>query len=256
MSSHTWTPDALSSEFHAYDGRCWRLVESQHIASTMKLVDSVDEQKLLEDLIDATKPPISDSLKNYRYLLFTPFRYSPPPPKGSRFRRAGQVDGVFYGSERVETAVAEMGFFRVLFFAESPETTLPSNPAEYRAFTADISSDKAIDLTHSPFSMNAAAWTATNTYVECQALADNARAAGAEVIRYQSVRCPDGGANLAVLSEAAFASTHESNQQSWKIHVTRTSVFAICECPIKRLEFSIEDFANDDRIASWLKQAG
>lgn len=230
-------------------------MEAQHIASTIKLIDNLYEQKLLEDLIDSTKPTISDNLSRYDFLLFTPFRYAPPAPKGSRFRRAGQVDGVFYGSERIETAVAEMGFLRVLFFTESPSTMLPSNPAEYRAFAAEISSNKSIDLTHSPFTLNHAAWTAANTYIECQSLADNARAAKAEVIRYQSVRCPDDGTNLAILSENAFASKTVDNFQSWKMHVTRKSVFAICECPLRRIELRVEDFVNDDRIASWLKAA-
>jgi hypothetical protein len=47
MSSNTWTPDALSSEFRALTGRCWRAVEAQHYVSTLKLTDTQEEQSRL-----------------------------------------------------------------------------------------------------------------------------------------------------------------------------------------------------------------
>jgi hypothetical protein len=40
-----------------------------------------------------------------------------------------------------------MTFHRLLFFAESPDTPWPPNPAEYTAFAAEYRSKKAIDLT-------------------------------------------------------------------------------------------------------------
>jgi len=45
---------------HALDARplsgtCWRVVEAQHHVSTLKLVDTVEEQRLLEALIEDTK---------------------------------------------------------------------------------------------------------------------------------------------------------------------------------------------------------
>ena len=62
------------------------------------------------------------------YLLATPFRYA-PYPHGSRFRRARQRQGCFYGSERVETAVAEAAFYYLTFFLASPGTPVPRNPS-------------------------------------------------------------------------------------------------------------------------------
>ena len=88
MSSPIWMPAALSSEFRSYEGRCWRLVEAQHRVSTLKLVDTLDEQSLLEDMIEATKPAIPPECRELDYLLATPFRYGAPYPLGSRFRRA------------------------------------------------------------------------------------------------------------------------------------------------------------------------
>jgi hypothetical protein len=58
MSSSTSTPAARSSEARSLAGTCWRLVEAQHHVSTLKLVDSFDEQERLEDLMEASKPPV------------------------------------------------------------------------------------------------------------------------------------------------------------------------------------------------------
>ena len=77
MSSSTWTPAALSSERRRLAGRCWRLVEAQHIVSTLKLVDSADEQDVLDAMIDGTKPPVPPECRHLDYLLYTPFRYGP-----------------------------------------------------------------------------------------------------------------------------------------------------------------------------------
>jgi hypothetical protein len=108
MSSSISTPAARSSDARPLAGTCWRLVEAQHRVSTLKLVDSVDEQALLEDLIEAGKPPLPPECRHLHYLLSTPFRYGAAYPAGSRFRRAGLTEGTFYaptpGSERCPTA--------------------------------------------------------------------------------------------------------------------------------------------------------
>ena len=91
---------------------------------------------MLERLIDRTKPPVPPECRHLDFLLSTPFRYGAVYPTGSRFRRAGMTEGVFYAAETSVTAVAEMTFYRLLFFAESPQhpgrqiqpNTRPSQP--------------------------------------------------------------------------------------------------------------------------------
>ena len=51
MSSSISTPDALQSDFLPFHGRCWRVVEAQHVVSTYLLVDTLDEQDRLEQLL-------------------------------------------------------------------------------------------------------------------------------------------------------------------------------------------------------------
>lgn len=248
MSLPIWTPAALSSELKPYRGRCWRLVEAQHRVSTLKLVDSLAEQELLEDLIDATKPALPVECRHLDYLLATPFRYDADYPRGSRFRRPGRTPGVYYGAERVGTAVAEMAFYRLLFFAESPDTQWPGNAAEYTAFAVAVASE-AIDLTAEPFSHDHAAWGDPLVYDACQALADAARGAGAGIIRYTSVRDPERGANLALLTCRAF-SGNPTSRQTWRLRLSASGVQALCEFPERRLEFSRMAFAADPRIAA------
>ena len=251
MLSTTSTPDALRSEFKAFQGPCWRVVESQYVVATVPLVDTLDEQGRLEELLDATKPPIPPECRHLDPLLYTPFRYS--PKHGSRFRRPGQREGAYYAAEWVETAIAEMAFYRVLFFAESPQMEIPAGFAEYTAFSAAITTDKLIDITEDADP----ALTRLSDYGASQTFADLARAAGATGIRSTSVRCPKRGATLTWLTCAAFSQFKPNSRQSWHMRVTRLGVQALCESPRTAIQFEPQAFAADQRIAgfSWDRAA-
>jgi RES domain. len=248
MSSPIWTPAALSSEAHPFSGAFWRLVEAQHQVSTMKLVDSVEEQSLLESLLEATKPVFPPECAGLDYLLATPFRYGAVYPQGSRFRGAGRTLGVYYAAERVETALAEMVFYRLLFYAESPDTPLPANAAEYTAFAVAVATESAIDLTSPKLDEDAAYWRHPTDYAACQLLADAAREAGVEAILYASVRDPAGGKNLALLTARVFAAPAQVERQTWRIRLGASAVQALCEFPRRLIGFSVADFCGDPRL--------
>ena len=214
----------------------------------MALVDTLDEQALLEQVLDDSKPAVPEDCRNLHYLLFTPFRYGAPYPRGSRFRRVGLTPGVFYASLEVTTAVAEMAFWRLLFYLESPETPWPANAGEYTAFSVRFSAGKGLDLTRPPLDRDAERWRHPTDYSHCQALADAAREADVAAIRYQSARA--AGQNVALLACAAFASRSPLERQAWRIHVGTMGVRAICEYPAQRLAFDRLAFARDPRIAS------
>lgn len=250
MSSPIWTRVALSSEVRRFDGACWRLVEAQHRVSTLKLTDTLAEQALLEDLIEETKPAIPPECRHLDFLLATPFRYGAAYPNGSRFRRAGRTLGVCYAAESPTTAVAEMAFYRLLFFAESPDTPWPSDAAEYTAFSAAVATARLLDLTSEPLSADSALWTDLTDYSHCQAFADAARAASAHVIRYRSVRDPAKGANLAILMCGAFSKPAPVERQTWRIRLSHSGVQALCEFPRQAVEFPRDAFAADPRIAT------
>jgi hypothetical protein len=251
MSSTISTPAALSSEARPLAGACWRLVEAQHRVSTLKLVDTLDEQDVLERLIEGSKPAVPEECRHLHYLLATPFRYGAPYPRGSRFRRAGMTAGVFYAAESDTTGVAEMAFYRLLFFAESPETPWPANPAEYTSFSAEVATGRSIDLAVPPFSAGAAAWTDPVDYEACQQLADKARAASIDIIRYASVRDPDHGANLALLACRVFTRPEPVAFRTWHLKLGASGVLAVCEAPRVRLHFGRDAFAADPRLAGF-----
>jgi hypothetical protein len=250
MSSPTWTHVALSSEFRSYDGTCWRLVEAQHRVSTLKLTDTLAEQELLENLIEETKPVIPPECRHLDFLLSTPFRYGAVYPQGSRFRRARRTSGVFYAAETPATAVAEMSFYRLLFYAESPDTPWPTDAAEYTAFSAAITTNRLLDLTREPLSEDRALWTDLADYGPCQVFADAARAADADVIRYASVRDPAKGFNLAILMCRAFSKFAPVDHQTWRIRLSSSGVQALCEFPRQAIEFPRNAFDADPRIAT------
>ena len=249
MSSSTWTPAALSSEARPLSGTCWRLVEAQHRVSTLKLVDTVEEQSVLEDLIQDTKPVLPAECAHLHYLLSTSFRYGAAYPVGSRFRRAGLTEGVFYAAEEPHTAVAEIVFYRLLFYAESPGTPWPQNAAEYTAFSAAYVTKKGIDLTAGKLQRDKALWLHATDYEPCQRLADSSRAANVDIIRYLSVRDPRHGFNLALLTGRVFTKSKPVREQTWRVRLSDAGAQALCEAPRSGITFGRDAFAADRRIA-------
>lgn len=215
-----WTPTALASEVRRCEGTAWRVVEGQHLVSTRKIVATQNDQAILEDILEGTKPPVPKEAKGLHYLLYSPFRYSAPYPVGSRFRRAGWTEGVFYASEHVRTALAEYCHYRLRFFKESPDTLLPRQQEHLTVFSVDYRSELALDLTQPPFSAAGETWTHPSEYQATQALADVARQAGIDTIRYEAVRDRELGFNLALLSPAAFRSKKPKAMQTWFLYVS------------------------------------
>lgn len=199
----------------------WRAVEAQHRVSTMVLVDTLDEQALLERILDDSKPPLESTQRSLHYLLFTPFRY-PPLPNGSRFR--GPFDpGVFYGADASRTACAELGYWRWRLLADSPQ--LQSIPPVPQTLFRTAVAGQAIDLREPPLSDRRHQWTDRHDYVACQQLAREARAEGVKIIRYESVRDPPQGACAAVLTHSAFVHAMPEESQTWTLAVFRHRVF-------------------------------
>jgi len=250
MSSSISIADALLSSIREAEGRCWRFVEAQHHVSTTKLTDTLAEQIRLENLIDETKPAIPMECRELHFLLATPFRYEAPCPHGSRFRRAGMTPGVFYGAQREETAAAEIAYYRILFFADSPGTAWPTNPGQYTAFCAEYGVRRSIDLTMPPLDEHRDLWMDPIDRGACQALADQARELDIEVIKYYSVRDPGHGMNIAILSCRAFTNREPVMERTWRIHLSSSGARAIRESPHHALDFDRAAFASDHRIAN------
>jgi RES domain len=199
--------------------RAWRGVEAQHVVATMRLVDSLAEQAVLEGLLEASKPPLPEAPPGTHYLLSTPFRYR--PRGASRFRRAG-THGLWYGAESVQTACAEVAYWRWRFLLDSAGLADNELLTQHTLFNAGIDG-LAIDLTTPPWSTESQRWQHPGDYADCQALAEAAPPAGIQWIRYASVRDP-GGFCAAVLDVAALREIDLAGQQTWFCRTRRSGV--------------------------------
>jgi hypothetical protein len=197
------------------------MVEAQHAASTMKLVDTDAEQNLLESLLEGSKPAQPIATRRLDYLLATPFRYY-PLRSGSRFR-AITDPGVFYGAESVSTAAAELGYWRWRFLKDAVDLN-QLQPVAHTAFSVAVKT-RLIDLRLPPFNAQAVIWSNASDYSATQALAQVARAAQVGGIQYTSVRDPQPAWCLALLTPDGFAKTKpDPLMQTWWLAVNQAGV--------------------------------
>jgi len=218
VSLPTWTPAELSSESSDISCKVWRIVEAQHIVSTLKIVDTRAEQELLEEIIEECKPPIPSEAVGLHYLLFSPFRYDTRPPSGSRFRAISDP-AVFYGAETVRTGAAEVAHWRWRFLQDTSGLTR-LQPCMFTAFSVPIRTS-CIDLRKPPFDSYSTVWLHPTDYSGTQALGRVSRIAGLGALMYQSVRDPDPHFCIAILTPRAFAlKKPDSATQTWMLTVS------------------------------------
>ncbi len=210
MSSSIWTRCAGASRLRRLRVDPWRVVEAQHQVSTRKLVDTADEQILLEELIDRVKPP-DPTRGTLHYLLSTPFRY-PPLRHGSRFGGRHRPS-LWYGSETLATALAEVAYYRFVFL-DGTSAHLDVVTTTLTAFRARASSERAVDLAAPPFDAYRRSIASPSDYRESQALGDAMRSAGVELFRYPSARAASG-VNVGIFSPSVFGRAKPRGFETW-----------------------------------------
>jgi len=97
-----------------------------------------------------------------------------------------------------------------------------ANAGEYTVFSVAYKTAAALDLTRPPLNRDRDRWTDPADYAACQTLADEARTAGVEVLRYESARDRSSrpGVNVALLTCRAFASRKPSARQTWRLYLS------------------------------------
>lgn len=220
MSSSIWTRCAGASELRPLRCSPWRAVEAQHQVSTRKLVDTAEEQILLEELIDRAKPP-DLTRGRMHYLLATPFRY-PPLRHGSRF--GGRHErGIWYGSEQRRTAFAEVAYYRLLFL-EGTRANLEPVTTQLTAFTVRAHTKRGVDLVAPPFDAHRRTIASPTRYDATQVLGRDMREAGVELFRYPSARDVEGGVNVAAFTPSVFGAARPRGLETWHCTATRERV--------------------------------
>lgn len=208
--TQAWKPAWFATGVRNKNAALWRGVEAQHVVSTMRLADNAAEQRVLEELLEASKPALPPEAAGRHYLVFTPFRYRSPFP--SRFRRPHDP-GVWYGAEELRTACAEVAYWKWRFLVDSEGLREDALHTEHTFFMAKVRG-RCADLTAAPWKAATRAWTHKAEFGECQSLADEARSHDLAWIRYASVRVADGICG-AVLTPAALSLEEPFEQQTW-----------------------------------------
>lgn len=219
-------------------GSLWRGVEAQHVVSTMRLADSLEEQRVLEDLLETSKPPPPPEARGRHYLLFTPFRYRSPVP--SRFRRAADP-GVWYGAEELKTACGEVAYWKWRFLTDSDALAGRALHTEHTFFATEVRG-RCADLTAAPWKSAGGAWGHKTDYAACQDLADEARRCELAWIRYASVRVP-GGICGAALKLGALSLRKAFEQQTWACKTSGDGAYLQRADGGDRYAFSAEEWA-------------
>jgi RES domain len=252
MSPSIWTRCAASFRPRRIELVAFRVVESQHVLSTRKLVDSDEEQALLEELVDRVKPPApaGAEFRGLHYLLFTPFRH-PPLRYGSRFGTRAER-GIWYGAKERTTCFAEVSYYRLLFL-EGTSAELGTIMVELTAYTAAVKARVGADLTRPPFREHEGAISSKTSYASAQRLGAEMRAANIEGFLYVSARAPDKAINVG-LFKAAFASKRPRKYEAWTCSADRSKVEfsrkSIARTKVARVAFSRSDFLVAGRLPS------
>jgi hypothetical protein len=199
----------------------WRGVEAQHQVATMRLVDDLREQELLEQVLEASKPPLPPEAAGMHFLLATPFRYASPWP--SRFRAADQP-GAWYGADEPRTVAAELAYWRWRFFMDSDGLREGELVTQHTFFQARFEGLE-LDITVKPWSTRRKRWRAPDDYSACQQLALRARATEPLVtaIRYESAR-REAALCEVVFDARALSLPAAHLQQTWNCKTTKSLV--------------------------------
>jgi hypothetical protein len=251
MSLTIWTQCGGPSNACSLELKPWRVRESQFINSTRKLVDSNEEQKVLEELLDQkAKPPVPSDVQHLHYLLATPFRH-PPLKNGSRF--GTQLErGMFYGAIELETCLAEVAYYRHVFLAGTAARILPIE-TQHSAFQVHIKTSKGIDLTQPPFVAHASTLTSKTDYSATQQLGQEMRKDSIEAFVFTSARSINPGTCVAVIHPNAFAAAKPlANYQEWFCTLDRTKVEFrrknLIDTMTTTLTFPLSDFLIDNTL--------
>jgi len=245
------------SLWHSLDGKkhitslsmkLYRMVENQEEIATTVITTNRDEQTILENLLEQSKPVQSEPLGQRHYLIKTPFRY-PPLRHGSRFGATWEPS-LFYGSTKKQTVLAEVAFYRFLFLAdvENPDALTQYNlQSSHSVFYVSAHSENSIQLTQPPFSAHKNEISAADSFTVSQQLGKDMREAGVELFSFNSARLA-GEINGAAFVHSAIKSKQPKEIEQWQC-LTQSQRVVFHNTETKSMqEFSLAEFCLDGKL--------
>ena len=226
-----------------------RIVESQQQIATTRIVDSLEEQAILESLLEATKPPLLAHSEHLHYLFSTPFRY-PPLKHGSRFG-SRFYPSLLYGSQSVETVLIECSYYRFLFW--NGMRVPPKSKkfiTEHTLFAGRYYSEQGLLLQNMPFSEHSKLLRDVANYSDTQAFGLAMREAGIEAFEYSSARDSNKGVNIALFTANALIVNEPLYKSQWICSTTANNVRFVSRDDNKVYGFNINEFTIDGTLPS------
>lgn len=244
MNSIDWAVCLKQAEPVTLKGQLFRVVESQEQIATSQLVDDFDEQALLENLLEQTKPPVPKAAEKLSYLLYTPFRY-PPLKHGSRFGQRYEPS-LFYGSRSLPAALAETAYYRLYFWygMEKPPRSAQLT-TQHTAFTADIFTAKGLQLQLPPFLAYRQQLTNKSSYRHTQPLGTAMREQGIKAFEFISARDREEGINVALFYPQVLKSQKPTSMNA-----------VLCATSDAGVEFIDEEKRVFQFVAEYFEEAG
>lgn len=211
-------------------GTLYRLVESQEQVATRQLVETLEEQGLLEELLDEQKPPYPADSEHLHYLLKTPFRY-PPLKWGSRFGRVFEPS-IFYGGCSIDATLVESAYYRFLFWQSMSTPLKKTLRSQHTLFSVDYKTDKGVRLQDAPFDAHIELIAHPLDYSHAQQLGTAMRVSGVKVFEYPSARAKDKAVCVGLFTEKTFGGICPVSREQWFCDVSENKViFKAVESP-------------------------
>ncbi|MBF7073988.1 RES family NAD+ phosphorylase [Glaciecola sp. MH2013] len=237
----------LSSITSSATKRVFRVVESQESVATMRLVDTLEEHALLEDIIENAKPvlpPHADQAHRH-YLLKTPFRY-PPLKYGSRFGRRFEPS-LFYASHQLRSALLESAFYSFYFMSRSDTPFLGSINNKKTSFSAMVSTQRYANLCLLEDDETQAALQNKSDYSYTQRIGQFLRNENIDAFSYYSAR-ESNAKHIAVFYLNAIKGEPE-NELHWEVKQTPERIIFYCSANTKlNTQFELQQFTVDGKL--------
>lgn len=242
-----WEDCQGNQKIRKLSGILYRLIENQEQIATLGYVDTLEEQALLEEMLDAVKPAYPETSDEYHYLLKTPFRY-PPLKRGSRFGRIHEPS-IFYGGRDVGATLAESAYYRFVFwYSMDGRPVKDKMRSEHTVFSAAYRTEKGVQLQSKAFEKYQKDLTHPASYNSCQLLGTAMRKTGIQVFEYASARDPAKGVCIGLFSIEAFSKKKPLDAVQWLCELSALEV------SFKQLEsrqittFGIDNFLVDGKL--------
>jgi len=228
-------------------GTLYRLVESQEQVATLGYVDTLEEQAMLEEMLESTKPIYKEDLTAYHYLLSTPFRY-PPLKWGSRFG-AVHEPSIFYGGLSVHVTLAESAYYRFVFWSSMTGSPIKNQiRSEHSLFSVNYQSQYGISLHHPPFDQYEHEISSPTQYSQSQQLGSAMRASGVEIFEYPSARDPQKGICAGLFTARALRDKQPKNMSQWLCETAANEVLFKQLGSNTIISFKLDSFLADAKL--------